>query len=168
MGCWTPEDKRIAIAPSSGRDRVNIHGAVHLDTGEPQVLEARTVDAESTILLLVAILAAHPTMRMIHVFLGEAPYHHARRVREWLAREGSRITLHFIPSHSPHLNPIDRLWGVKQKTVTHNKTYAKFRDFKAAILTFLAQDVPKNWDRLRGSATDNLRVIDPAEFRVSS
>ncbi len=168
VGCWAPEDEKIAIAPSSGRDRVNSHGAVNLETGETRVLEARTVDAESTILLLAAILAAYPTLRRIHVFPDDAPYHHARLVREWLAREGSRITLHFIPSYSPHLNPIERLWGVMHKTVTHNKTYAKFRDFKAAILTFLAQDVPKNWDRFRDSVSDNFRVIDPAEFRVSS
>jgi transposase len=167
VGCWAPEDEKIAIAPSSGRDRVNIHGAVNLETGETRVLEVQTVDAKSTILLLMAILAAYPTMRMIHVFLDNAAYHHARVVREWLAREGSRITLHFIPSYSPHLNSIERLWGVMHKNVTHNKSYAKFRDFKAAIMTFLAQDVPRRWDEFRDSVTDNFRVIDPSEFRVS-
>jgi hypothetical protein len=43
VGCWAPEDEKIAIAPSSGRDRVNIHGAVNLETGETQVLEVQTV-----------------------------------------------------------------------------------------------------------------------------
>ncbi|PZR88703.1 MAG: hypothetical protein DLM68_07105 [Hyphomicrobiales bacterium] len=46
---------------------------------------------------------------LIHVFLNNARYHHAKMVREWLARPGCRITLHFIPPYCPHLNPIERL-----------------------------------------------------------
>src|SRR5450759_1136749 len=116
--------------------------------------------------LLMAILAAYPSLRMIHVFLDNARYHHARLVREWLAREGGRITLHFIPTYSPHLNPIERLWGVMHQNVTHNKCYATFRDFKTKMMTFLTRDVPRNWDALRDSVTDNFRVINPSDFRV--
>ena len=134
VGCWAPEDEKIAIAPSSGRDRVNIHGAIDLETGKTQMLDVPTVDAQSTILLLIAILAAHPSMRMIHVFLDNARYHHARLVSEWLAREGGRITLHFVPTYSPHLNPIERLWGAMHRNVTHNRSYETFRDFKAATM----------------------------------
>ncbi len=115
----------------------------------------------------MASLAAYPTMRTIHVFLDNAAYHHARVVREWLACEGSRITLRFIPSYSPHLNSIERLWDVMHKNLTHNKSYAEFRDFKAAIMTFLVQDVPRRWDDFLDSVTDNFRVIDPTELRVS-
>ncbi|MHB8886097.1 MAG: winged helix-turn-helix domain-containing protein [Methylovirgula sp.] len=63
VGCWAPKDAKITVAPSSGRDRVNIHGTVNLEIGETQVLDVPTVDAESTNLLLMAILAAYPTMR---------------------------------------------------------------------------------------------------------
>jgi transposase len=166
VGCWAPKDEAIAINPSSGRERLNIHGAIDLETGKTQMLEVPTVDANSTILLLMAILAAYPTMAMIHVFLDNARYHHAKLVRDWLAREGHRITLHFIPTYSPHLNPIERLWGVMHHNVTHNRSYATFREFKARAMNFLTQDVPKKWHALRDSVTDNFRVIDPADFRV--
>lgn len=168
VGCWAPKDEVVAIAPSSGRDRVNIHGAIDLETGKTQMLEVQTVDANSTILLLAAILSAHPSMRMIHVFLDQARYHHAKLVREWLAREGRRITLHFVPAYSPHLNPIERLWGVMHKNVTHNRSYPTFRDFKAALVAFLTKTVPENWSVLCDSVSDNFRVIDPADFRVLS
>jgi transposase len=166
VGCWAPKEAKIAVQPSSGRDRLNVHGAIDLETGKTQMLEVPVVDARGTILLLMAILAAYPSLRMIHVFLDNARYHHARLVREWLAREGSRITLHFVPTYSPHLNPIERLWGVMHKNVTHNKCYATFGVFRAKAMTFLTQDVPKHWDNLRDSVTDNFRVIDPADFRV--
>jgi transposase len=31
----------------------------------------------------------------------------------------SWIKLHFIPAYCPHLNPIERLWGVMHRNVTH-------------------------------------------------
>jgi transposase len=168
VGCWAPEDEKIAIAPSSGRDRVNIHGAIDLETGKTQMLDVPSVDANSTILLLMAILAAYPSLRMIHVFLDQARYHHALLVREWLAREGRRITLHFVPTYSPHLNPIERLWGVMHRNVTHNRSYLTFRDFKAAVMAFLTKAVPENWSLICDSVSDNFRVINPADFRVLS
>ena len=166
VGCWVPEGDNIAIAPSSGRDRVNIHGAVNLETGATQMLEVPAANAESTISLLEAILIAYPLMVMIHVFLDNARYHHAKLVREWLAQNGSRITLHFIPAYSPHLNPIERLWGAMHRVVTHNASYATFGEFKARMLGFLIEEVPKNWGTLRDSVTDNFRVIKPSEFRI--
>jgi len=32
------------------------------------------------------------------------------------------LSLHFIPAYCPHLNPIERLWGVMHRNVTHNKS----------------------------------------------
>ena len=166
VGCWAPKTEAVAITPSSGRDRVNIHGAIDLETGMTQMLDAPTVNAQSTILLLMAILAAYPSKRTIHVFLDNARYHHARLVNEWLAKHGQRIALHFVPAYSPHLNPIERLWGVMHKNITHNRCYATFREFKAATIDFLTQTVPKNWPAFRDAVTDNFRVINPADFWV--
>ncbi len=49
-----------------------------------------TVDALSTIMLLTAIEAMYPGMRLIHVFLDNARYHHAKLVQAWLAQPGRR------------------------------------------------------------------------------
>lgn len=166
VGCWAPKDEAIAMAPSSGRERLNIHGAIDLESGKTRMIEVLTVNANSTIALLMAILAAYPSMRMIHVFLDNARYHHAHLVRQWLARHGQRITLHFIPGYCPHLNPIERLWGVMHANITHNQTYASFHDFAANVMIFLTQKVPKNWPALCDSVSDNFRIINPNDFRV--
>jgi transposase len=166
VGCWAPEKVDVAIAQSSGRDRLNIHGAINLETGETRMIDALTVNAESTIALLSAIEIYNPTKRKIHVFLDNARYHHAVMVQEWLDRPGRRVVVHFIPTYCPHLDPIERLWGVMHKNVTHNKCHATFRDFANAMLTFLRVEVPKNWHLYRDSVTDNFRIINPADFRV--
>ena len=103
---------------------------------------------------------------LIHVFLDNARYHHAKIVQKWLAQPGRRIKLHFVPAYCPHLNPIERLWGVMHKHITHNKSYATFAQFADATLGFLRDKIPKNWARFRDSVSDNFRVISPRNFRV--
>jgi transposase len=111
VGCWAPKQVPVAVQQSSGRDRLNIHGAIDLETGQTIMKDVLTVDALSTILLLMAIEVMYPGMRLIHVFLDNARYHHAKLVQAWLAQPDRRIKLHFIPAYCPHLNPIERLWG---------------------------------------------------------
>jgi len=166
VGCWAPAQEHLAIEQTSGRQRLNIHGAIDLESGKTKMIDVETVDAVSTIRLLQAIEAMYPLLAMIHVFLDNARYHHAVLVQEWLAQPGRRITLHFIPTYCPHLNPIERLWGVMHKHLTHNKCYSSHREFAAAVLGFLRENVPRNWPQFRDSVTDNFRVINPKEFRV--
>ena len=165
-GCWAPKGAKVAIEQTSGRDRLNVHGAIDLETGKTKMIEVLTVDAASTIALLMAIESMYPLKRWIHVFLDNARYHHAVVVQEWLARPECRIKLHFIPTYCPHLDPIERLWGLMHKNVTHNQSYAKFNDFCNAVLNFLRVEVPKNWHLYCDSVTDNFRIINPADFRV--
>ena len=165
-GCWAPKGTKVAIAQTSGRDRLNIHGAIDLENGKTKMLEVLTVNAQSTIALLMAIMIMYPTKRLIHVFLDNARYHHAQMVQEWLARPECRIRLHFIPTYCPHLDPIERLWGLMHKNVTHNRCYAKFNDFCNAVLGFLRDEVPRNWRVYCDSVSDNFRIINPADFRV--
>jgi transposase len=165
-GCWAPKQETLAIEQTSGRQRINIHGAIDLETGQTRMIEALTIDALSTIRLLQSIEALYPLLVLIHVFLDNARYHHAKLVREWLARPGCRIQLHFIPPYCPHLNPIERLWGLMHRNVTHNKCYATCTQFADATLGFLREKVPRNWADLCDSVTDNFRVINPKDFRV--
>jgi transposase len=166
VGCWAPKVENLAIEQTSGRDRINIHGAINLESGETRMIDVQTVDAASTIALLEALEAIYPLMMLIHVFLDNARYHHAQLVQQWMARPGCRIRLHFIPSYCPHLNPIERLWGVMHRNVTHNKCYATVAQFADATLGFLRHTVPRNWATMCDSVTDNFRVIRPTDFRV--
>jgi transposase len=166
VGCWAPRQEKLAIEQTSGRERINIHGAINLETGETRMIDVETVNAASTIKLLEAIETLYPMLALIHVFLDNARYHHAKLVQDWLARPDCRIKLHFIPAYCPHLNPIERLWGLMHRNVTHNKTYANCAQFADAALDFLREKVPRNWAEFCDSVTDNFRVINPKDFRV--
>jgi hypothetical protein len=103
VGCWGPKDLPVAVSQSSGRQRLNIHGAIDLETGATRMIEAATVNAISMIMLLKAIEAMYRGKRLIHLFVDNARYHHAKLVqRGWRGQDaGSSCT------SSP---PIARTW----------------------------------------------------------
>jgi transposase len=163
---WFKKGEKIALKSASGRKRVNIHGALNLENFDCPFVEPETVNFESTIALFEKIEARNPAAKHIHVFLDNARYHHARVVRQWMEKTKSRIKLHFLPPYAPHLNPIERLWGVMHQYVTHNMFYEKFNDFADAILAFFKKTVPMHWHDFRDQVTDNFRIISFKNFRV--
>jgi hypothetical protein len=46
--CWAPKGDKLAIEQTSGRERLNIHGAIDLETGQTRMIDAETIDAAST------------------------------------------------------------------------------------------------------------------------
>lgn len=166
VGCWAPREAKIAVPQTTRRQGLNIHGALDLETGKTIMVESLHVDAISTIRLLTHIQAAYRHKRFVHVFVDNARYHHAHLVENWLRQPDCRIKLHFIPSYCPHLNPIERLWGLMHRHVTHNKCHKTLNHFASAILTFLRQNVPNKWTEFRDRVTDNFQVIDPNKYRL--
>lgn len=166
VGCWAPACVPIAVEQTTGREHLNLHVAIDLETGRTKILPVARVDTASTIALLSAIEAGFPKRRKIHVFLDNARCHHAKSVREWLQQPDGRIRLNFLPPYCPHLNPIERLWGLMHKHITHNRCHATFADFRAAILTFLREEVPRKWHVYCDEVSDNFRVISPKDFRI--
>ena len=70
--CWALKEANLAIEQPSGRQRIKIHGAAHLETGETRMIEAETIDAASPIRLLDALEMLSPLLAVIHVFLDNA------------------------------------------------------------------------------------------------
>jgi len=44
VGCWAPKEVSVALEQSSGRDRLNIHGAIDLESGQTIMEDVLTVD----------------------------------------------------------------------------------------------------------------------------
>ena len=94
------EHKLDAVCTASGRGRLNIHDA----TGNTRMLDVLAVNVASTIMLLMAIEAMYPGKRLIHVFLDNTRYHHAKLVQQWLTRSGCPAALHpaILPASGPN------------------------------------------------------------------
>ena len=53
--------------------------------------------------------------------LDNVRYHHSKRLAPILERYNARIELIFLPPYSPDLNPVERVWWVMRKEITHNR-----------------------------------------------
>jgi len=66
---------------------------------------------------------------------------------------GLGIELLFLPTYSPNLNIIERLWKFIRKKSLNSKYYATFSDFKTAILAGLEDSNGKWASELRSLLT---------------
>lgn len=163
---WVKKGDKVALRRTSGRQRINLHGALNLENFHCPLVQAEKINAASTIALFEMLEATNPDKRWIYVIADNARYHHARLVRQWLERPGCRIKLIFLPAYAPHLNAIERLWGVMHSEVTHNKFYENFELFARAIDDFFRRRLPQEWREWRDTVTDNFRVVSYQDFRV--
>jgi hypothetical protein len=115
-----------AVVELSGRNaRRVIFGALNLHTGHRLLLprqHQRAVDFQAFLEFV------HDHYRGWHValLLDEDSSHTAGRSRlraEWL-----NITLLWLPKRSPHLNPMDHLWGDAKDVICANRQYATIDD----------------------------------------
>ena len=67
--------------------------------------------------------------------------------------------------YCPHLNPIERLWGLMHSNdQLHNKCYARGAEFADATVSFLREKVPGNLAALCTSVIEDFGVINPKDF----
>ncbi len=163
---WFSKGQKVALKATSGRKRLNIQGALDLETFRLTFVEGEKINARTTRQMLEKLERNNPAITTIHVFLDNARYHHARILQPWLDSPERRVKLHFLPAYATHLNPIERLWGVMHEWVTHNRHYATFDQFTEAIFDFYRTTLPKRWRAFRDTVTDNFRVVSLNEYKV--
>ncbi|MBS0654561.1 MAG: IS630 family transposase [Verrucomicrobia bacterium] len=157
---WIRKGERKEIPTNTGRQRLNLSGAIDIISRKVLVRQDERLNAASTIDFLKLIENAYPDTERVHVFCDNAKYYRNKHVQEYL--EGSKIQMHFLPPYSPNLNPIERLWKFMNERVLYNKYYEKFTDFKKAVLGFLEQlrAPPEDiYEALVRRITDKFRVV---------
>src|SRR5215210_1918644 len=131
LWCFT----RLLIRGPSGRKRFNVLGAIDAVTRElTTVTNDTTIDATAICDLLRKLSARYPGPPLTLV-LDNARYQRCEPVR-LLAAE-LRIELLYLPTYSPNLNLIERLWKFVKKAVLSCRYYEDFAHFKAAIVECL-------------------------------
>ena len=163
---WVKKDTPPTLKITACRARVNIHGALNLETFDTPLIALITVDGVSAVQLLAKIEARNQDKRIIHVIRDNVAYHKGPDVRAFLSRKNCRIHLIQLPPYCPHLNPIERLWAVMHQHVTHNRAYPTQKLFTEAILKFFRKIIPEQWHNFRNQVTDNFRIISEQDLRV--
>ena len=152
---WIKSGKTFEVESNTGRDRVNINAALNAhDVCDVVMREDESINAESTIALYEQLQEHHREGR-IHVICDNAKYYRSRAVKEWV--ENSRIVQVFLPSYSPNLNLIERLWRFFRKKVTDTEFYPTKEKFREAVRRFF-NDIEQHRSELESLLTLNFRV----------
>jgi len=129
---WTVA--RMFIKAASGRNRINVLGAVNALTKEVHTLSNTTYITAETIISFFIKLKEHYGEIPLKIVLDNARYQHCKLVEQ--AAKKLNITLLFLPSYSPNLNIIERLWKFTKRKILYAKYYETPEKFHHAITGF--------------------------------
>jgi transposase len=148
--------RRLFIRTSSGRQRYNVLGAV--ETRDHEMVTVRTtesINAQTVCQLARDIDEKYPG-EPITLVLDNARYQRNRQVTELAAELG--IELLYLPTYSPNLNLIERVWKLVKSKCLRNRYYEDFGKFRGAIDSFL--------DSLNGSTKILLESLLTEKFHI--
>lgn len=156
--CWgDPKDPPI-LPTNSNRKRINILGAFSLLTYQLTHLTSEdNCDAKKVIAFLNKLLKAYPEAHSIVLYLDNASYFHAAEVREWIEKH-PQIIIEALPTYSPNLNLIERLWRFVKGKLVANRYYEKYKTFRAQAFRVL-NHIHEFKDELETLMTEKFELI---------
>lgn len=128
---------RVFVRAASGRQRFNVLGAWDAVTRAFVSVTNTTVVNTDTMCALLRKIATAELVGPVTVVLDNARYQR-NKVVQALAVELS-IALLYLPSYSPNLNLIERLWRFLKRKSVYGQYHPNFAAFKEAIEDTLSQ-----------------------------
>src|SRR5262245_39868968 len=160
--CWLLAGQRFEIGVGGGRKRLNILGAYCPD--DQEYLDRRYTDknlnAQSVIELFTLMMGRHAQTKHFRIYLDNARYQHATLVKEWIAQTkkdtGVTFDLKHLPSYSPNLNLIERLWKFLRKEALQ-RWHPSFEDMQQAVAAVL-DNLPRYRKQLEMLMTEHFHL----------
>ncbi len=126
--------KRIFVPSPSGRQRYNVLGCINAVSHNLITVTNCTYINSDSICDMLDKISNCNYKNPITIVLDNARYQRCKKVTEYAKK--LNIELLFLPSYSPNLNIIERLWKFVKKKLQNNY-YAKFENFRIAVESIL-------------------------------
>ncbi len=141
--------ERVFVPSPSGRRRFNVLGALDAVTHQMiTVTNESYINGEGVCRMLDQIAELNKDSTVpISVALDNASYQRCYAVQDHAKLLG--IELLFLPSYSPNLNLIERMWKFVKKECLYSKYYKTFEEFRDAIQTCIDDTQTKHKKNLK-------------------
>ncbi len=128
---WVWCATRVFVRAASGRQRYNVLAAFDAVTHDLVRVTNTTYVTAETVCQLLREVAGLGLATPVTLVLDNARYQRCKLVQDLALALG--IELLFLPSYSPNLNLIERLWKFVRKQALNSRHHPSFADFRAAI-----------------------------------
>lgn len=153
---------RVFIKAPSGRQRFNVLGALNASTHKlVSINNDSYINAQSVCELMEKLKSLHGEQR-ISLVMDNARYQKCQVV--WKKAQQLNIKLVYLPSYSPNLNLIERLWKFVKKTCLNATYYESFDAFKTAIKNCLSQTHTSHKPALDTLLAHNFQTFDNSKI----
>ncbi len=116
---WIKKIETRKLKTNSGRQRLNLHGAINIETMEMTLIESETINRDSTVQLLEILDQKYFDSKEIIAILDNAKHHYFEEVKN-IIEQSSILKLVYLPTYFPELNLIERVWRYFKKKVLCN------------------------------------------------
>jgi transposase len=154
---WIKKGKEKEIKSNTGRQRLNINGALELKNCKVTVTFEETLNAVTVLSLLRKLRKVYKKAGKLYVICDNAKYYKKDTVL--LEAKNLDIELVFLPPYSPNLNLIERFWKLFKKHILYNQYYEKFSDFKNVVEEFFSSGIIKYKSEFKTLLTENFHII---------
>lgn len=139
-GCWMPVGQQRQVDTPGQNQKEYVVGAVHAVTGTLIWLTWPRKNNVGFRELLKRLLAEHEgDARQVVVVADNYRIHKAKAVQQMLAKVRTQLRVWFLPTYSPHLNPIERVWRHCRRNVTDNLFFKTMKRLLKAMTDFLTE-----------------------------
>ncbi|MFP9230872.1 DDE endonuclease [Pectobacterium cacticida] len=106
---WMLKGQQKHIATPGQNQKHYLAGALHSGTGRVHYVSGSSKSSDLFISLLETLRRTYRRAKTITLVVDNYIIHKSRKVEQWL-EENPKFRLLFLPTYSPWLNPIERLW----------------------------------------------------------
>ena len=163
---WIRKGYDKTIPTTASRTRVNLMGSINLKTMTTFVESYQTINSDSIIEHFKKLKNKYHKALKIHVIMDQGPYNKSKATKKFASL--NNIKIHLLPTYSPNLNPIERLWKVMNEYVRNNKFFSKPKEFRDSISDFFTKIWPTISLSMASRINDNFQTVNKFDILPTS
>ena len=157
---------RRMVKTASGRSRYNVLGALNFVTKKVETITNDSYIKSDSIIALIDLLTVNSIGVPIKLILDNASYQRCNLVKDYARSVG--VELIFLPTYSPNLNLIERLWKFVKSEVLNAAYHGTFEDFKNAIDNCIDQTDNEFKSQMDILISDKVQLFDEIPLVVKN